>query len=184
MPTSIQASVPGLNYDGIVFVKKTGTFTTSDNDGTWKFVVESSSAVSYGTHVLSSGGTTSCTWTERKADGSTTTTSCTGWDGNVILNSAGGLSGALTRSDTGVIYTIRSGQMSAGESVISLACATSTGQGEYLVAVKAPHGSGSPHDFNSDGKPDILWRNTATGQNAVWYMNGVTFTSGVLLPTR
>ena len=31
-------------------------------------------------------------------------------------------------------------------------------------------------DFNSDGKPDILWRNTATGQNSVWYMDGVTFT--------
>ena len=29
-------------------------------------------------------------------------------------------------------------------------------------------------DFNGDGKPDILWRNTSTGQNAVWYMNGVT----------
>ena len=29
-------------------------------------------------------------------------------------------------------------------------------------------------DFNGDGKPDILWRNTTTGANAVWYMNGVT----------
>ena len=28
-------------------------------------------------------------------------------------------------------------------------------------------------DFNSDGKPDILWRNTSTGQNGVWYMDGV-----------
>ena len=30
------------------------------------------------------------------------------------------------------------------------------------------------NDFNSDGKPDILWRNTATGENAYWYMNGTT----------
>jgi hypothetical protein len=29
-------------------------------------------------------------------------------------------------------------------------------------------------DFNADGKPDILWRNTSTGTNAVWYMDGVT----------
>jgi hypothetical protein len=38
-------------------------------------------------------------------------------------------------------------------------------------------------DFNADGKPDLLWRNTSTGQNAVWYMNGVTMISGALLPT-
>jgi hypothetical protein len=31
-------------------------------------------------------------------------------------------------------------------------------------------------DFNGDGKPDILWRNTTNGQNAVWFMNGTTVT--------
>ena len=34
-------------------------------------------------------------------------------------------------------------------------------------------------DFNNDGKPDILWRNTtpgSAGENMVWYMNGVTTT--------
>ena len=33
-------------------------------------------------------------------------------------------------------------------------------------------------DFNSDGKTDILWRNTATGENAYWYMNGTTLLIG------
>jgi len=33
------------------------------------------------------------------------------------------------------------------------------------------------NDFNSDGKPDILWRYTTTGQNLVWYMNGVNYVS-------
>jgi hypothetical protein len=37
-------------------------------------------------------------------------------------------------------------------------------------------------DFNDDGKPDILWRNTTTGANAVWYMNGVTMTGIADLP--
>jgi hypothetical protein len=32
-------------------------------------------------------------------------------------------------------------------------------------------------DFNSDGKTDILWRNKATGQNVVWFMNGATLSS-------
>jgi hypothetical protein len=30
-------------------------------------------------------------------------------------------------------------------------------------------------DFNGNGRVDILWRNNFTGQNAVWYMNGVTY---------
>ena len=32
-------------------------------------------------------------------------------------------------------------------------------------------------DFNGDGKTDILWRNTTTGQNVVWFMNGAAFSS-------
>jgi hypothetical protein len=38
-------------------------------------------------------------------------------------------------------------------------------------------------DFNSDGKPDLLWRNSLSGQNAVWYMNGVTLTGTAFLPS-
>jgi hypothetical protein len=29
-------------------------------------------------------------------------------------------------------------------------------------------------DFSGDGKPDLLWQNSATLQNAFWYMNGLT----------
>ncbi len=41
-------------------------------------------------------------------------------------------------------------------------------------------------DFNGDGKPDILWRNTQTGDNVVWYMTGEkgsTYSSYAYLPT-
>jgi hypothetical protein len=39
-------------------------------------------------------------------------------------------------------------------------------------------------DFNSDGKTDILWRNTSTGENSLWYMDGATFVAGgYLYPT-
>jgi hypothetical protein len=27
-------------------------------------------------------------------------------------------------------------------------------------------------DFDGDGKADILWRNTTTGADTVWFMNG------------
>jgi C1A family cysteine protease len=42
--------------------------------------------------------------------------------------------------------------------------------------------SSSAPDFNGDGKPDILWRNTSTGANAVWYMNGATVSGVADLP--
>jgi hypothetical protein len=32
-------------------------------------------------------------------------------------------------------------------------------------------------DFNNDGKTDILWRNTTTGDNTVWFMDGTSFVS-------
>jgi hypothetical protein len=38
-------------------------------------------------------------------------------------------------------------------------------------------------DLNKDGKPDVLWRNTVTGANMVWYMNGITHTSVAMLDT-
>jgi len=30
-------------------------------------------------------------------------------------------------------------------------------------------------DFNNDGKPDILWHDTATGNTIVWYMDGLNY---------
>jgi hypothetical protein len=37
-------------------------------------------------------------------------------------------------------------------------------------------------DFNGNGSPDLVWRNAATGQNAVWYMNGTTLAGEQALP--
>jgi hypothetical protein len=55
--------------------------------------------------------------------------------------------------------------------------ATWTGNYDMMTTVADPNwnivGMG---DFNGDGKPDIIWRHSATGQNAVWYMNGATWT--------
>lgn len=33
-------------------------------------------------------------------------------------------------------------------------------------------------DFDGDGRSDIFWRNTATGQNTLWFMEGTTLRSG------
>ncbi len=44
-----------------------------------------------------------------------------------------------------------------------------------------PVGTGK---FNGPANsPDILWRNSTTGQNEIWLMSGTTFSSSVLIPT-
>src|SRR5438552_3680930 len=42
------------------------------------------------------------------------------------------------------------------------------------IAEPALHVAGA--DFNGDGRADILWRNSSTGENYVWLMNGTTIT--------
>jgi subtilisin-like proprotein convertase family protein len=37
------------------------------------------------------------------------------------------------------------------------------------------------NDFNYDCKTDILWRHETSGQNVVWFMNGMALTSGTFL---
>jgi hypothetical protein len=36
-------------------------------------------------------------------------------------------------------------------------------------------------DFNSDGKTDILWRHSESGENVLWYMNGAQLAGGEFL---
>lgn len=42
---------------------------------------------------------------------------------------------------------------------------------------------GATADFDNDGDPDIVWRNRATGANAIWLMNGFTIEGIVNLPS-
>jgi len=37
-------------------------------------------------------------------------------------------------------------------------------------------------DFNADDKTDILWRNSVTGVNALWLMDGTNLTQYVDIP--
>jgi hypothetical protein len=34
------------------------------------------------------------------------------------------------------------------------------------------------HHFNGDGRTDILWRHSTSGENVIWFMNGVNLVSG------
>jgi hypothetical protein len=48
----------------------------------------------------------------------------------------------------------------------------------YVRAVRV----GIQSDFNRDGNPDILLRNASTGENAVWFMDGISRTGTASLP--
>jgi hypothetical protein len=49
---------------------------------------------------------------------------------------------------------------------------TGPASGNVNVTPHAPVVAGRIPDFNGDGKPDILWSNTANGATYAWYMNG------------
>ncbi|WP_177428654.1 FG-GAP repeat protein, partial [Candidatus Venteria ishoeyi] len=46
--------------------------------------------------------------------------------------------------------------------------------GQTGTTTTPPVTTGNNDDFNADGKPDLLWRNYTSGQNAVWYMDSAT----------
>ena len=51
------------------------------------------------------------------------------------------------------------------------------------VSVRTPKRRNVAGDFDGDGKSDLLWRNAATGANAMWLMNGAAITSGSTFST-
>ena len=53
--------------------------------------------------------------------------------------------------------------------------------GSYKPYLEITTGPRSPSDFNTDGKPDLVWHHQTTGLIGVWLMNGTAMTSSTLL---
>ncbi len=55
--------------------------------------------------------------------------------------------------------------------------------GTYYVRIASVNGTGSDYELEinqtSNSKADILWRNTVSGQNVVWQMDGTTIANGL-----
>jgi subtilisin family serine protease len=52
-----------------------------------------------------------------------------------------------------------------------------TGSVNLHLAQSASPPTSAPSDFNGDGRSDLLWRNSATGEDYLWFMNGTTIGS-------
>jgi hypothetical protein len=96
--------------------------------------------------------------------------------------------GLSVNASTGLI----SGTPSApGTSSVTLSATNASGTGNQALTLTVTQTQQAANpwelvgaaDFNGDGKPDLIWQNTASGQRAIWLMNGTTNVSSVSLGT-
>jgi alpha-L-fucosidase 2 len=77
----------------------------------------------------------------------------------------------------------------AGTSSVTLSATNASGTGNQALTLTVTQQAANPWelvgaaDFNGDGKPDLIWQNTVSGQRAIWPMNGTTYVSSVSLGT-
>ena len=74
---------------------------------------------------------------------------------------------------------MREGAVAAWCFMIFMLCAiAASAQAALPASLVSP-----AYNFNGDGKSDILWRNTVTGETYIYLMNGLTLLPGGYLPT-
>src|SRR5439155_8819803 len=57
---------------------------------------------------------------------------------------------------------------------IMVAGTSGTGDATQIAVVRLTAGELQRFDFNADARSDVLWRNSATGENYLYFMNGTT----------
>jgi hypothetical protein len=115
---------------------------------------------------------------------------------NEELETGNSLDLSVTASGTGAVtyQWIHNGAAISGatSSRFTVGKVTSTDAGDYCVAVTDSKGTRTSAtitvvvaklnavtfpDFNGDGKADVVWSNSATGDRAIWFLNGTAVSS-------
>jgi FG-GAP-like repeat len=181
---AIAQVVPGMvRTDGAIL--EIGTISNTTVGAFINQAVKKSGRTTGLTHSSVSGlnATVSVTYDNECAGGTAFTKVFTGQivvanSGNHFLNS--GDSGSLMVED--VATKPRAvGLLFAGNSTTAIA--NPIGQVLAFLGATMVGGGSNRSDFNGDGKSDILWQNTSTGQRLIWIMNGITHTATVNLGT-
>ncbi|MCX5838916.1 MAG: M12 family metallo-peptidase [Deltaproteobacteria bacterium] len=135
------------------------------------------------TFTVTQNGAASCTYTLSPTSASF---SSSGNTGTVTITTSSS-SCSWTATSNASWITITSGSSGIGAGTLSYSVESNAGnarRGNITVTRQTftvtQSGGINITDFNNS---DILWRNASTGENVVWYMNGVTFTGGGFLLT-
>jgi hypothetical protein len=75
-----------------------------------------------------------------------------------------------TNGECGLSHPLASFTLQVDGNQFLIADGVEQASGTRVEAITAL--AASPYDFNGDGKPDLLWSNTANGATYVWYMDG------------
>jgi uncharacterized repeat protein (TIGR01451 family) len=98
----------------------------------------------------------------------------TTFTGSFTIQTSGEVSGLMTTSNGGGVM-FPHGKLDASKGLLTLVRSSIPESLGLFVAIKGGANRGAP-------PPVILWRNTVTGANAVWYMDGVTLSGIADLP--
>jgi 6-phosphogluconolactonase (cycloisomerase 2 family) len=80
------------------------------------------------------------------------------------------------------LTVFRVNQASGGLTSLGIQPADTLGATGFVTGLALVPGP-TAGDFDANGKADVLWRNSATGQNIGWLMNGTTLIGSTFLPT-
>jgi putative Ig domain-containing protein/VCBS repeat protein/glucodextranase-like protein len=102
---------------------------------------------------------------------------------SVKVNGLAAAGGSAVGND--VASWSRSIDLSAGANTISVEATDGAGNLilQQLTLNRTTEVCRIGSDFNGDCKADLLWRNSATNQSVVWYLNGTTLIGASTLPT-
>ena len=179
-------AIGGVATDFASFVtlkKADKVYSTADLQGIWVMSgfgdrQKSVFRTEFGTITCGNAGNCMVSLKTSKSDGTTKITNMPlsmslaadgSYNGFLFASDIPHLSGAVGSNGNAMILIMNDDDQSTDDRALGVAVKCSTCAG-LSPALK--------NDFNSDGKTDILWRNTATGENAYWYMNGTTLLTG------